>query len=203
MMNYLCVAINKTVLDKKVFSFKKDALDYFTEKYGEDIQNDKRCKEEKLLTSIAKYNKKLMNPEEDVKKLLAAKDKKQKELDELHRSMETVCCYYVWKFNQYKKVLLDESEILLFRICGIYKVAGERYEVVENLYKVVSKVVNNVIHSSEVLEKISGELIGEEMAMICVNKEVDITKIKKFISKIKLQILSEYKKNSRRILSLV
>lgn len=209
-MIYCCAIINKEVLDKKVFSLKKEALDYFNSRFGEDIKQDRKEKEERIVRSIARCDKKLMEleiepvyafdkiswekREQELLRITNLKSRRKKELDKLHKEMESTDCYYVWSFVADMEERFDESEFVILRICQIYKVADAKYEVAKEVYKVVSATIEHVADVSKVFEKLPDRLSGRREATICVPKTAGTKKIRKFISQVKRYVLSEHKK---------
>lgn len=196
MKNYFCVAINKEIVDKKVFPLKEEALAYFNERFGGDIFNDMKKTEEKIMKSIANCDKKLMKSDIESANILDLKYRREKELAKHRKFMEEVCCYYVWSYEEYKKDLFKKSDIDLLRIDVIYQKAGEKYEVAEEVYKIVSEVIENIDGASNAFERLPDYLNAERKVLLVIPEEGDnIKKIKNSIQKIKAQILAEHKKN--------
>ena len=200
-MNYFCGIVSKEIMEKKIFPSKEEAIEYFNKSFGEDIYNDRKEKSEKIIRSIVRYDKRLNEAEIELADILEKKNKMQNKLNKLYEEMNSIDCYYVWDFDEYKKNISADSEFILLRVCGIYKILGKKYEVLEEVYKVTYLAIENVTCYDELFEKTYNRLRGYE-AMIGI-KDINFARIKRFISKTKLRVLNEHKKNNRRISNIV
>lgn len=197
-MNYFCVAINKEILDNKVFLNKEDAITYFKERFGEDIDNEIMEKEQKIRRTMERYDKKLENSKEQSEIIDTRRQKKQVELDEIHRIKKSQLYEYVWKFDDYKNMTLEPSKFVLLRICAIYMIGNEKYKVVEEVHKVTTDMVQDVVEQKKVFETLPQALQQAQQMNLYPLQDTDIAKVKKFIIKVRQQALREYNSNLRR-----
>lgn len=198
MMNYDCVSINLKSQDKAIFSSKKEACEYFNSHFGDDILADLKEQEKKLSKSCERCRKKENNKKE------CAVCERRKESEKVQKSINDVeqgkCCYYEWYFGDYKKKLLKETQFDLLRICGIYKV-NSKYEVIEKIYKIITVVIEDVSNSDTLSSKIPEMMrVGQE-AVIAIPKENDPKSIRKFISKMRLQVLNDHRKKCEKLIA--
>ena len=129
---------------------------------------------------------------------------RRKESEKVQKSINDVeqekCCYYEWYFGDYKKKLLKETQFDLLRICGIYKV-NSKYEVIEKIYKIITVVIEDVSNSDTLSSKIPEMMrVGQE-AVIAIPKENDPKSIRKFISKMRLQVLNDHRKKCEKLIA--
>ena len=186
MMNYDCVSINLKSQDKAIFSSKKEACEYFNSHFGDDILADLKEQEKKLSKSCERCCERRKESE-----------KVQKSINDVEQEK---CCYYEWYFGDYKKKLLKETQFDLLRICGIYKV-NSKYEVVEKIYKIITVVIEDVSNSDTLSSKIPEMMrVGQE-AVIAIPKENDPKSIRKFISKMRLQVLNDHRKKCEKLIA--
>lgn len=198
MMNYDCVSINLKSQDKAIFSSKKEACEYFNSHFGVDILADLKEQEKKLSKSCERCRKKENNKKD------CAVCERRKESEKVQKSINDVeqgkCCYYEWYFGDYKKKLLKETQFDLLRICGIYKV-NSNYEVIEKIYKIITVVIEDVSNSDILSSKIPEMMrVGQE-AVIAIPKENDPKSIRKFISKMRLQVLNDHRKKCEKLIA--
>ena len=180
MMNYDCVSINLKSQDKAIFSSKMEACEYFNSHFGDDILADLKEQEKKLSKSCERCRKK----ENNKKDCAVCERRKESE----------------WYFGDYKKKLLKETQFDLLRICGIYKV-NSKYEVIEKIYKIITVVIEDVSNSDTLSSKIPEIMrVGQE-AVIAIPKENDPKSIRKFISKMRLQVLNDHRKKCEKLIA--
>lgn len=181
-MKYFCVAIDKEIFDKSVFTKREEAIEYFNSCFYDELTLEWQIKEQEILESIARYDEKLALEDADIDKISKKINEKKAEL--LRLQDERRYCYFEWR-GDCKNIL---------RIVSVYKIAGELYEVYDIGYKVVSGTVE-CESAKAVFEMLPDKLKGEHVAMICIPKDgSNIIKIKNFISKTKMQLMKEHRK---------
>ena len=77
MRKFFCVAIHKKVLCNEVFLNKEEAYAYFLEKFGSEIMEEWKIKEEKLERSLEKYKNKLKDSNKKDERVEQLKQKKE------------------------------------------------------------------------------------------------------------------------------
>ena len=110
--------------------------------------------------------------------------------------------FYVWKEGDYRKRLTEEPMIKLFRICGVYRVADYKFEVLEEQYVCIFKRVENVPGIDKVFDFLPESFKRGHEAMIVVSETDGGSKVAKFVSKMKMQIINEHRKSDRRVISV-
>ena len=198
MMNYSCVSVNLKDQNKTIFETQKEACDYFNVKFGTAILNDLKEQQDKLFKSCE-----LCRNKNDNKKSCGECEKRKK-LEKVQKAIQEAeqgkCCYYEWYFDDYKKKLLKEPEFDLFKICGIYKV-NSKYEVTEKVYKIITVVIEDVSNSDTLSSKIPEMMRVDQEAVIAIPKENDPKSIRKFISKMRLQVLNDHRKKCEKLIA--
>ena len=198
MMNYDCVSINLKSQDTTIFPSKKEACEYFNNHFGDDILADLKEQEKKLSKYCERCRKKENNKKD------CAVCERRKESEKVQKSINDVeqgkCCYYEWYFGDYKKKLLKETQFDLLRICGIYKV-NSKYEVIEKIYKIITVVIEDVSNSDTLSSKIPEIMRVSQEAVIAIPKENDPKSIRKFISKMRLQVLNDHRKKCEKLIA--
>lgn len=199
MMDCFCAAVKREISDRKVFSEKEEAFDYYDERFGKDILNDRKEQEKKLLDSVERCNKQLIKPGIDRERVMDLKDRREKEIKELHKAMNRRCCYYVWRFDEFRKNLIEVPVIDLLRTCGVYRAVDGKYEVLEELYVCVSEAVKNISDVNEVLKNLPERINDIREDAIMISAAPGKARLIDMISKTRIRILNEHKKNNRRI----
>ena len=76
-----------------------------------------------------------------------------------------------------------------------------KYEVVEKIYKIITVVIEDVSNSDTLSSKIPEMMrVGQE-AVIAIPKENDPKSIRKFISKMRLQVLNDHRKKCEKLIA--
>ena len=109
--------------------------------------------------------------------------------------------FYVWKEGDYRKRLTKEPMIKLFKICGVYRAADYKFEVLEEQYVCIFKKVENVAGIDKVLDLLPESFKGGHEAMLVISETDGESKVAKFISKMKMQIVNQHRKSDRRAVS--
>ena len=109
--------------------------------------------------------------------------------------------FYVWKEGDYRKRLTKEPMIRLFKICGVYRAADYKFEVLEEQYVCMFKRVENVSSIDKVFDFLPESFKGGHEAMIIISETDGESKVAKFISKMKMQIINAHRKSDRRVIS--
>ena len=197
MMNYSCVSVNLKDQNKTIFETQKEACDYFNVKFGTAILNDLKEQQDKLFKSCERCRNKNDN------KKSCGECEKRKKLEKVQKAIQEAeqgkCCYYEWYFDDYKKKLLKEPEFDLFKICGIYKV-NSKYEVTEKVYKIITALIEDVPSGDKLFAKVPEMMKVKQEGMIANPEGNDQKKIRKFISRIRLQVLNEQRKQHEKLI---
>ena len=181
-MNYVCVSMNKEVVNKETFSNKEQAVLHFQTLLGEKIREEKeglKCRAENSILICEKQiqkeiQKKLMlekkaeqgeleipwNFYDDwqakVDNLHEKKKKKEAELKQLHLDMQKREVAYENKYNGYKNNLFSPEPQLILHIAGIYQ-NGYQFTVVEEKYYVNVAKIEGEKSSHSVLKKLPSQ----------------------------------------------
>ena len=192
MRKFFCVTTHKKVLCNEVFLNKEEAYAYFLEKFGTEVMEEWKVKEEKLVRSLAKYEEKLERLEEKDEKLEQLKQKKEAELEKLQEQMSEVKCYYVCKWDCFKEKLEKEAPFL--RVCGIYKMPDSQFMVLEEWYYYGSETIEQKTEEQNICECLPKRNYD---SMLVFPEEGEKDRAIQFILKARTQILNEHKKSGR------
>ena len=189
-----------------VIALTADAIAGAEEKYKEEGFTSyiaKPFSKDQIKLKLDKVFEELENNKENNKKDCAVCERR-KESEKVQKSINDVeqgkCCYYEWYFGDYKKKLLKETQFDLLRICGIYKV-NSKYEVIEKIYKIITVVIEDVSNSDTLSSKIPEIMRVSQEAVIAIPKENDPKSIRKFISKMRLQVLNDHRKKCEKLIA--
>lgn len=155
-MSYVCVSINKEVVNKETFTNKQQAVAYFQKLHGEKIREEKEGLKLRLEKSVENYESKILREQAEYERrkveatevykqhlyeemktnvamLQEKKEKKETELKQLCLDMDKIEVVYEAKYNGYKDNLFTQEPQLMLHISGIYQ-NGYQFTVIEEKY---------------------------------------------------------------------
>ncbi len=198
-MNYVCVSINKEVVNKEIFSDKQQAIDYFQLLHGERILEEKEGVKRRLENHIATYEKQIEKEwqkrkalEEQAKNgeielllsfydcwqsnldaLTEKKKKKETELEQICLDMEKKEVVYEAKYNGYKNNLFTQEPQLILHISGIYQ-NGNQFTVTEEKYYFIGAKIESKDSIGYVVKKLPPQFDKNRISLY-LYKEIDGT----------------------------
>ena len=193
-MGYVSVLVTKKIADKQVFQSKKEAIDFFESKYGEEIyqEADKQLKSiEKTIANVeATYHG---TDKEDIK-LAEARKKREKQRGILGKQPTT----YEKKFEPWKKQLIYGEEQLMLRVGSIYK-RSTGFEVVEEQHYIKVENIDFDGDSDELVMSLPKEYKQSNQFLYILCGENANDRALKLAVKLRGQISRDYKKDSTRL----
>ncbi len=163
-MNYVCISINKEVVNKEVFSDKQQAADYFQILHGETIREEKEKLKIRLGNSIRNYEcrihkelaadaKRKLEGKVNLEVLGEKKANKEAELEQLNLDMDKIEVVYEAKYNGYKENLFTQEPQLILHISGIYR-NGNLFTVIEEKYYYIGAKIKSDAPIYSVVKKL-------------------------------------------------
>ena len=195
MKNYMCIGIYKKVSRKEVVLSKGKAYEKFWDLFGNEIEEEWKAEEKRLLRLLMNYEKKLKKSngkDEDVAEL---KEERTAKLHKLRVQMNIKSCHHIFARPHFKKNLEKDASFL--RVCGVYKLSDNRFAVVEETYCYVIKTIEDAKNKNQIFCYLSEQMRNDCEARLIVPEETGEKKAKKFISKERQRIVNEHKKDKR------
>ncbi len=228
-MSYVCVSINKEVVNKETFTNKQQAVAYFQKLHGEKIREEKEGLKIRLRNSIRNYDNRIHRElsayekrevpsekiqqdfykawKEQMKTLQEKKEKKEAELEQLCRSMDEVEGVYEAKYNGYKNNLFTQEPQLILHISGIYQ-NGYQFTVMEEKYYYIGAKIDTDKSIHSVFKKLPSQFDKNRISLY-IFKELDdceekveldnLDKVQKTVSRIRNQILRNFQNDPSRL----
>ena len=198
-MNYVCVSINKEVVNKETFSDKQQAMAYFQTLHGERILEEKEGVKHRLENHIVTYEKQIQREwkrrlavEEQAAReekeislsfydcwqanldlLCEKKKKKEVQLEQIRLDMEKIEVDYEAKYNGYKENLYTREPQLMLHISGIYQ-NGQQFTVIEEKYYYIGAKIDTDKTIYTVLERLPQQF-DKNRYFLYVFKEMEDT----------------------------
>lgn len=228
-MSYVCVSINKEVVNKEVFTNKQQAVVYFQRLHGEKIREEKEGLKIRLENSIrnyeirirgelAAYERRKMKDEEiskgfyedwkaNLEMLQEKKAQKEDVLKQLCLDMDKIEIVYEAKYNGYKDNLFTQEPQLILHISGIYQ-NGYQFTVMEEKYYYIGAKIDTdkTIHS--VLKKLPPQFDKNRISLyvfkeINDSKEIveqdNLNRTQNTVTRIRNQILRNFQNGPKRL----
>ena len=193
-MSYVCISINKEVVNKEIFTNKQQAIMYFQKLQGEKIREEKEGLKLRLEKSIENYEKRILREqasyekqkakvtelyqkyldkecEKNVAVLQEKKEQKEADLAQLCLDMNKMEVVYEAKYNGYKDNLFTKEPQLILHISGIYQ-NGHLFTVIDEKYYYIGAKIDKEKTSYSVIKKLPPEFDKNRISLY-VFKEID------------------------------
>lgn len=194
-MNYVCVSVNKEIVNRETFYNKLQALNYFESLHGEAIVQEKHRMKNRLRNSIKNYDCKMKNHQlymenakaygvlsrADQEKLEMLSDRKAQREAELKQLELDLCkqeVSYMEKCNDYKKAPWSEVPQMILHITGIYQ-RGYVYSVVEEKYYCIGAKINSDEPISKIVKKLPPQFDTNRISLYLFQEMGDLNNRKK------------------------
>ena len=228
-MSYVCVSINKEVVNKETFTNKQQAVAYFQKLHGDKIREEKEGLKIRFENSIRNYENRIrgelsghekrkmpleeIEPDfyqawkEQMKLLQEKKEKKEAELKQLCRDMDKMEVVYEAKYNGYKDNLFTQEPQLMLHISGIYQ-NGYQFTVIEEKYYYIGAKIDTDKTIHAVLKKLPPQFDKNRISLYMFKEIEDceekielenLDRIQKTVTRVRNQILRNFQNGPTRI----
>lgn len=228
-MNYVCVSINKEVVNREVFSDKQQAVAYFQTLHGERIREEKEGLKRRLENNIANYESRIRKEliaeekykatstaiqkrfyeewEAHLKELCKRKATKESDLAKLEADIDKIEVVYEAKYNGYKDNLYTQEPQLILHISGIYQ-NGYLFTVIEEKYYFIGAKIESEEPACSVVKKLPSHFNKDRISLYLfkeIEGEPEVVeldnqdRIQKTVTRIRNQILKNFQYGPSRV----
>lgn len=193
-MKYVCVLVSKETVDKQVFNTKQEVIDFFEERFGQEVRAEANKKLVSLRKRLANQETEYTGTMEQDEKL----DKTNKEIDAQLRIIHNPVTQYSKRMDPWKNCPASEEPKEILHVGSIYCRPG-RYEFLEDKHYVTLQELEYEGDAKNLCKEIYFQHKDKSHTIYILNGEDMRDRAIKKVVKLRNQIARDYKKESTRL----